>query len=280
MVGDVNGRKWVGDDSDQAEAAFRETLQRLQADGAGKQEIAETVMRSPFILGLVWIVTSRNYVARRRGPRSEAGSVAGGEAGRTTKRRGVPRLPESWGESLRKDPSLREEWRCEAVYLLGRACQRGGLLRCDPDSPTVGGYWRVIIMYKAVKAAWKLWRESRFWGRQGQSLKEDVVVQSCDLREKARAGEDGLTDRREESRRRVRQFTDERQDETLTDQRLDLAMAIDELENPRQRKVMRLSAMGYDYPEIAAKEGLSYEMVRYAVKNAREELKKRLRRVG
>jgi RNA polymerase sigma factor (sigma-70 family) len=181
---------------------------------------------------------------------------------------------------LWKDPCLREEWRCETVYLLGKACQRGGLLRCDPDSPTVGGYWRVIIMYKAVKAAWKLWRESRFWGPHGQSLKEDVVVQPCDLREKARAGEDGLTDRREESRRRARQFMDERQDEKLTDQRLDLATAINELENPRQRKVMRLSAMGYDYPEIAAMEGLSYEMVRYAVKNAREQLEKRLRRVG
>src|SRR5262245_56870386 len=72
MGGDVNGWKRVGDDSDQAEAAFRETLHRLRADGASKQEIAEAVMRSPFILGLVWIVTSRNYVARRRGPKSEA----------------------------------------------------------------------------------------------------------------------------------------------------------------------------------------------------------------
>lgn len=55
-------------------------------------------------------------------------------------------------------------------------------------------------------------------------------------------------------------------------------MLIDGLENPRQRAVMRLSAMKYDYPEIAAQLGLSFEQVRYAVEQARKVLLKRLQR--
>ena len=58
--------------------------------------------------------------------------------------------------------------------------------------------------------------------------------------------------------------------------RLDLAMLIDGLEDRREREVMRLSEGDYDYPEIAAKLGISFENVRGLVERAREALLKRL----
>jgi DNA-directed RNA polymerase specialized sigma24 family protein len=97
------------------------------------------------------------------------------------------------------------------------------------------------------------------------------------MREKDPAGEENVMDRG-----RVRQvrgsgrFADKKRRESVIDLRLDLAMAIDEMENPRQRKAMRLSLMGYKYAEIAHIEGMSYEMVRYAVENARVAIQKRL----
>src|ERR1700682_552490 len=113
MVGDKCRNVRVGDDTVEAEATFRETLLRLKAEGASNQEISGAVMRSPFILGLVWIVTSKSFFAWRRSRQTEAGSAVRGQAGPRSGRRGEPRLPENWGESLAKDPELREEWRCE-----------------------------------------------------------------------------------------------------------------------------------------------------------------------
>jgi DNA-directed RNA polymerase specialized sigma24 family protein len=279
MFGERCTKVRVGDDTVEAEAAFRETLLRLKAEGASNEEISAAVMRSPFILGLVWIVTSRSYFARRRSPASERGSSESGQAGRMFGR--APRLPENWGEKLTQDPELRDEWRCETIYLLGRACLRNGILNCDLERPNVGGYWRVIIMYKAAKAAWKLWKESRLMVRHGRRLRDDVSVDCCDMHEKDRADEENVMDRG--SRRQSRgsgRFADKRQRENVIDLRLDLAMAIDELENPRQRKAMRLSLMGYGYPEIAHMEGMSYEMVRYAVEKGRVAIQMRLRRAA
>jgi DNA-directed RNA polymerase specialized sigma24 family protein len=69
----------------------------------------------------------------------------------------------------------------------------------------------------------------------------------------------------------------------LAEIQLALAMAIDKLENPRQRAVMRLSLLGYDYQEIKdmliAKNdeigrNLTYEKVRYAHEKGLEALRK------
>jgi DNA-binding CsgD family transcriptional regulator len=160
------------------------------------------------------------------------------------------RTPEGWGTRLWKDPDLRDEWRCETVHLLGRR------LRARPDDGcdlglNVGGYWRTKVVYAAIKAAWNLYREGRSCGT---SLKDGAVE-------------------RIEDERAARGLAE-------TELRLDVAMLIDGLENPRQRAVMRLSAMKYDYPEIAARLGLSFEQVRYAVEQARKVLLKRLQRAG
>jgi DNA-directed RNA polymerase specialized sigma24 family protein len=70
-----------------------------------------------------------------------------------------------------------------------------------------------------------------------------------------------------------------------TDLALDLNAAIGELENPRQREVMRLSLLGYTYQEIADRLSeanepgtvkVTYEMVRGAFERARAVLKKLL----
>lgn len=157
------------------------------------------------------------------------------------------RTPEGWGALLWKDPDLRDEWQCETV------CVLGGRVRADPDKlgdpeQNVGGYWWVKVVFAAIKAAWNLYGEGR---RCGTSFK----------------------DTEDES------FEDETAEADLLEMelRLDLAMLIDGLEDPREREVMRLSEVeGYDYPEIAAKLGISYENVRGAVERAREAFQKRL----
>jgi hypothetical protein len=79
-------------------------------------------------------------------------------------------------------------------------------------------------------------------------------------------------------------FSDEKPQESSTDLGLDLLMAIDELENPRQRAVMRLSILGHKYRAIAEQltkndpeaKKVTYDMVRDAHEKAREILRKKL----
>ena len=237
MVGQVFG-KWVGDDSPEAEREFHETLLRLRAEGASNKEIAEAVMRAPFVLGLVWVVTARRRLKASRGARP----------------------PLDWEESLANEPQLREEWRCETLYILGKRLRARWDARCDLQRPKIGGYWRVKIMYAAIKAAWNLHGEGRLKVRRGRSA---VLCYG-----------DGLS-----------YLGDNQSDAGTTDLALDLTAAIEELENPRQRDVMRLSLLGYTYQEIADRLSeayepggakVTYEMVRGAFERARVLLKKRL----
>lgn len=235
-----SGKNWFCDDSPEAEQAFRETLLRLEAQGVSNCEIAAEVMRSPFILGLVWAVTASE----------EAGQVKGRYCGRP---------PMSWEGFLARH-DLRDEWRCETVYLLGRKCERDGLLGCDLSREKIGGFWRLVVVDKAVKAAWVLLRENCCKVRKGKTQDHDL------------AGIGG------ESK------------EGLSELYLELADAISELENPRQRAVMRLFLLGHDkYQEIADRlteqnglggKEMTYEMVRFAFEKARKVLREKLRRAA
>ena len=237
MVGQGFGER-VGDDSPEAERAFHETLLRLRAEGASNQEVAEAVMRSPFVLGLVWVVTAKKRLRAGKGARP----------------------PLEWEESLANEPQLREEWRCETLYLLGRRLRARGDSRCDLSRPSIGGYWRVKITYAAIKAAWNLHGEGRLKVRRSRG---QVYCYG-----------DGLL------------YLD---DATPTggsaDLAIDLDAAISGLENHRQRAVMQLSLLGYTYQEIAdrlterndpAGGKVTYDMVRGAFERARAILKDRL----
>src|SRR5262249_36861834 len=147
MVGQGYGNNWVGDDSPAAEAAFHGTLVRLRAEGASNQEIAEAVMRSPFILGLVWGVTAKRQLKTSRGARP----------------------PLDWEERPASRPKP-PEGGCETLYLLGKRLRTKWDDRCDLHRPRIGGYWRVKIIYAAIKAAWKLFEESRLKVRRSKSL--------------------------------------------------------------------------------------------------------------
>src|SRR5262245_4403627 len=138
MVGQGYEKNWVGDDSPAAEAAFHETLVRLRTEGASNQDIAEAVMRNPFVLGLVWVVTAKRQLKNSRGARP----------------------PLDWAERVASDPELRDEWRCETLYILGKRLRTKWDDRCDLQRPSIGGYWRVKIIYAAIKAAWTLFEES------------------------------------------------------------------------------------------------------------------------
>lgn len=234
------GKKWVGDDSQEAEAAFRETLVRLRAEGASNQEMAEAVMRSPFILGLLWVVTAKRRLKAGRGART----------------------PLDWDELLAKEPDLREEWRCETLHILGRRLRTKWDARCDLQRPRIGGYWRVKVVYAAIKAAWNLHGESRLKVRRNRT----AVVNCCG------GGAEWLPDRKCK--------------EGSADLVIDVKLAINGLESDRQREVMRLSLADYTYREIAdvlteanGPDGhkVTYEMVRGAFEKAREVMKKRLR---
>lgn len=238
MVGQVFG-KWVGDDSPEAEREFHETLLRLRAEGASNKEIAEAVMRDPFVLGLVWVVTARRRLKAGRGARP----------------------PLDWEESLANEPQLRDEWRCETLYLLGKRLRARWDARCDLQRPNIGGYWRVKIMYAAIKAAWNLHGEGRLKVRRGRAS--------------VNCYGDGML-----------YLGDKKPREGSTDLAIDLIAAIGELENPRQRSVMQLSLLGCNYQEIADRlteangpEGdkVTYEMVRGAFEKARAVLRMKLR---
>src|SRR5262245_24862633 len=109
MVGQGYGKNRVGDASPAAEAAFHEMLVRFRAEGASNQKIAEAVMQSSFILGLVWVVTAKRRLRSSKGARP----------------------PLDWEVRLASDPELREEWRCETLYLLGRRLRTKWDDRCD-----------------------------------------------------------------------------------------------------------------------------------------------------
>jgi DNA-binding CsgD family transcriptional regulator len=236
MVGQEFG-KWIGDDSPESEAAFHETLVRLRAEGASNREIAEAVMRSAFVLGLVWIVTAKRQL-----------------------RIGKATMPPCWADRLARDPELRDEWRVETLYLLGKRLRARWDERCELQRPSIGGYWRVKIMYAAVKSAWNLHGEGRLKVRRGDA---SVLCYG-----------DGMS-----------MLPNKDRGECSNDIRLDLMTAIDELENVRQREVMRLSLDGHSYQEIAdrlteasgsSRAKVTYEMVRGAFERAREVLRTRL----
>jgi RNA polymerase sigma factor (sigma-70 family) len=227
------GGKW--NDLLEAEAEFRQSLLRLKTEGGSDEEKAGQLLRSPFVLALLKKVTDRNELRTAKGSRT----------------------PEYWWEQLRRDDDLREEWRCETFAVLGRR------LRAKPDDgcdlgQNVGAFWRMKIVYAAIRAAWNLLGESRFKSRYDPEREERVVPVKCF----SESGKEKAHERHE----------DKRATADLVDMefRLDVAMLIDGLEDPRQQAVMRLSAMeGYDYPEIAEKLDITFEQVRYAAKKAR-----------
>lgn len=234
--------------SPELEAELRQTLLRVRTEGASNQEILKQLMRSPAVLEIVHEVTRKNSVKTRQGAST----------------------PGRWWLALRKDPELREEWRCETVYVLGRRLRAA--LEADPEAAhkqlgdpeqNVAGYWRMKVAYAAIKAADNLIRESGFKTRYDPERQREVSVECFDP--SVRGGILDGEDKKAEA------------DLMEMELRLDLAMLIDGLENRREREVMRLSEVeGYDYPEIAAKLGISYENVRGAVERAREAFQKRL----
>ena len=238
MVGQETGTKRVRGDIPEAKA-FHAMLVRLRADGASNRETAEAVMRSPFVLWLVKVVTAKKGLKAGRGART----------------------PDDWQEWLVTEPLLREEWECETLYILGRRLRAKRDDRCDLTRTDIGGYWRVKITYAAIKAAWNLYGEARLKVRRNRN----AVVKCCG------DSAEWLPDRKCE--------------EGSADLALDLMVSINELENARQREVMRLSLLGHNYQEIAdrlteangpAGAKVTYEMVRGAFERAREILKKRL----
>jgi RNA polymerase sigma factor (sigma-70 family) len=243
-------------DWSESEEQFRQTLLRLKRDDASNQAIADEVAKSPYILGLVWCVTKKDYLARKRGGWAAKPGRVKSEDKPNGYRPRMPWLPLGWEEKIAQDWDIRNDWRSETFCELIKSCRRSGMFRCDPER-VVGPYWRRIIEYKAIRAAERLRRQEQKW----KQPRKDVKVLS----------DAGALDRQPDD------------EDKLMDLRLDIAMLVDGLVNPRQRVVMRLSAVeGYNYPEIAAKLGLSFEQVRYAVEQARivleAKLKKRKRR--
>src|SRR5581483_7300571 len=117
----------------------------------------------------------------------------------------------------------------------------------DPEK-NLGGYWRIKIVYAAIRAAWNLMGANRFRSRYDPERQERVVPVKCFSESGKEKAHERYEDKRAEAERLEMEF------------RLDVTMLIDALEDQRQQAVMRLSAMeGYDYPEIAAKLGISYE---------------------
>jgi len=236
-----SGKDFVRDRMDKIEKAFQEKLLALKTRGATNDEISAEVMRSPFILALVWAVTSAGYSKKLRGWRGDC-------------------PPANWDE-LQAQKDLRDEWRCETVHLLGMKCKREGILGCDLDKPRIGGFWRSVVSDKAIKAAWKLYRENTTQLRRGDTPEDRVFVNP--------SGNDVLN------------FRDKRSDDSRRDLALDVQMAVDSLADTRQRAVVRLVLMGHSYREVSeilsaeTNEPVTYDMVRFAFEKAKEILGQR-----
>lgn len=238
-------------DWSEAEEQFRQALLRLKRDNASNQMIADEVAKSPYIVKLIWCVTKKDYLARKRSGSAAKQNPVKSEDKPSGYRPRMPRLPLGWEDKIAQDWDVRNDWRSETFCELIRSCSRSGMFRCDPERG-VGPYWRRIVEYKAIRAAERLRRQEQNW----KQPRKDVKVLS-DAEALAQQSDD---------------------EDKLVDLRLDVAMLVDGLEDPRQRAVMRLSAVkGYNYPEIAAKLGLSFEQVRYPVEQARIALEAKLR---
>src|ERR1700681_89865 len=149
------GKNWMEEDSAKLEGAFRESLKKLEAEGAANREIADQVIACPLTLGLVWAVTS---TSSSKSLKSRYG-----------------RPPLNWEGWLAKT-DLRDDWRSETVNLLHRKCVRDGMLGCKLNEPTIGGYWRLVIIDKAIKAAWKLFRANLCKVRHGKRSRDVLTV--------------------------------------------------------------------------------------------------------
>ncbi|HJT79478.1 MAG TPA: sigma factor-like helix-turn-helix DNA-binding protein [Gemmataceae bacterium] len=232
--------------SPELEAELRQTLLRLRTEGVSNPDIAEQLMRSPAVLDIVHEVTKANSLKALRG-----------------------KTPKDWWLLLRKNPELRDEWRWETVVVLDRrlraaleAGPEAALKTLGDPEQNVAGYWRMKVTYAAIKAASILHKESRFRTGYDRKQQREVSVECFDP--SVRGGILDGEDKRAED------------DSVEMELRLDLAMLIDRLEDPRQREVMRLSLMGYDYKDIAPELGISEPHVLDALEQARRVLWKGL----
>src|SRR5581483_7855042 len=142
---------------------------------------------------------------------------------------------------------LRDEWRCETFSVLGCRLLANPKRVGDPEK-NLGGYWRMKVVYAAIKAAANLCGKRRFKSRYDREKKKKVVPVKCF----SESGTEKAHERHEDKRAAAELVEMEF--------RLDVAMLIDGLEDPRQQAVMRLSAMqGYNYPEIAEKLDITFE---------------------
>lgn len=204
------GKLWMDKDSaKRLESELRESLKKLEAEGATNREIAERVIESPFILGLIWTVTSS------------------GTSKRLKTSHGRP--PEQWEEWLAHH-DLRDDWRSETANLLKRKCEHEGLLGCKLEQAGIGGFWRMVVIDKAVKAAWALFRKNICKVRKGKTARDVSSVSDCD----------GIANLRDE---RLRQ--------SLVDFQIDFEMATSCVSDVKRAAFKRLTLLGNDYQEVA-----------------------------
>jgi DNA-binding CsgD family transcriptional regulator len=262
------GKEQIGENSQEAD--FRAKLRRAQTEGKSTKETADELGMHPFLLGLVGKVICEGYlnkrypIATRNEGRKNGAHAGNGQPPAATeskvKKEPVPLLVPDWEGYLRTNPELRDEWRHETLIRVARALVAGTILekeKCDPEHPQLGGRFRRFCEFKAIKAQWQIWNERGFRFKQGVTPEADVTVRCLGVH---------MEDFPAEGRAR---------EEALMDVRLDLAMAIDSLDDPRQREVMRLCEMGYSYEEIVAKASITKDQVRHARKKAIEAIRKR-----
>ena len=299
---DGSDKKWFEADSSEAERAFREMLVRLAAEKATDAVIAENVVKSPFILGLLLFVTCSEKAEWLR--KATAG-----------------RPPENWEGWLAREGGRRDEWRCETVCVLAERLRKRKKRtkketpenECDLDRPDMGGYWRIKVAYAAIKAAWNLHFESRLKVRgkkccriecHGDSYTDGPTASKVtpaakdtntlpeegdpDLELDLKMSVENLSPPEGAVRRLSLLWRDNQEMARLFPEelRVDLAMVVDGLENPRQRAVLRLWLMGYTtYDQItqalvrepsADEKRMTRDKVIYAFRKGIENLQKRL----
>ena len=312
-------KEWLGEAS-QADFRGRlrrvqQLLLRAKAEGRSEEEYkrekkaaAKELGMHPLLLGLVSeIIDEPEYLADRypvamrkdgrkhgahAGNRNPAAALS--ENGKQDHEQMARQqwLVPGWQAFLRRNPGLYEEWRCETIARVGQALVTGAMLETsDPEHPQLGGRFRRFCESKAIKAQWQIWKERTFRVMEGETPEEDVTVRCLGDHSEAAAAaarpRSGLRiccplDPEDPSFARCWREAnkDQARAEELEDARIELAMMIDSLGDPRQRAVMQLRAQDIDKREIAVILGLTYDQVRTAEKNAKQALRKRFRRAA
>lgn len=184
MEKDGLNQDWPGECNPESEKDLCRVLQSLLKEGGNGELDCSCLIRHPYVLGLVKLVTRKGLLAR--------------------------------------DSEWRFEWRAETLILLGEEWRSGGPFpqKGTSDLSRIVAYVRMVVYYTAMSASWEMLKERFFRVRHHRDPEKRVNVacvgdSSLDPVDKRQDGPD-LLRLQDAVRRAVLSLEDEREREVMT----------------------------------------------------------------